>query len=185
MTDLMPTLSNEPGENDVEDQLSQADANEKSKHSEISTAQTFTSAHQYAETNQGKKSVDVPTNSSGSSSTNGRKVFTVVLLFVAYLILFLDRFTIAGVLSNVQKYFDLSDKQCGLMQTIFTCSYSTLAPVFGYLGDRHSRKIIMIGGITLWSMPHFMGSFVQPNVCIFLCKFRKYQINILRLNVFL
>ncbi|XP_026735036.1 protein spinster isoform X4 [Trichoplusia ni] len=34
------------------------------------------------------------------------------------------------------------------------------APIFGYLGDRYSRRIIMAFGVALWSMTTFFGSFI-------------------------
>lgn len=35
------------------------------------------------------------------------------------------------------------------------------APIFGYLGDRHSRRWIMIVGVALWSGTTFCGSFMK------------------------
>lgn len=39
-----------------------------------------------------------------------------------------------GVLDDIQKDFDIDDAYGGLLQTVFVCSYMTLAPLFGYLG---------------------------------------------------
>lgn len=38
------------------------------------------------------------------------------------------------------------------------------APVFGYLGDRFSRKLVMIFGITIWSVTVFVSSYMGPHV---------------------
>lgn len=35
------------------------------------------------------------------------------------------------------------------------------APIFGYLGDRYSRRWIMILGVALWSGTTLLGSFMQ------------------------
>lgn len=35
------------------------------------------------------------------------------------------------------------------------------APIFGYLGDRYSRKAIMAFGITLWGATTLLGSFMN------------------------
>ena len=69
-----------------------------------------------------------------------------------------------GVLPRIQKYFDINDGQSGLLQTVFIISYMLLAPLFGYLGDRYSRKAIIIFGISFWSFATFIGSFVPNNV---------------------
>ena len=47
---------------------------------------------------------------------------------------------IAGILTDIQCALGISDAEGGLLQTAFIVSYMVFAPVFGYLGDRHSRK---------------------------------------------
>lgn len=75
----------------------------------------------------------------------------------------MDRFTIAGVLDEIKKYFDINDATAGLLQTVFICSYMIFAPVFGFLGDRYSRKIIIIFGVIFWSTVTLLSSFVRPH----------------------
>ena len=52
----------------------------------------------------------------------------------------------------------------GLLQTIFIVTYMIFAPLFGYLGDRRSRKILMCIGITFWSVTTLLGSFIPQGV---------------------
>ncbi|CAF4240847.1 unnamed protein product, partial [Rotaria magnacalcarata] len=68
-----------------------------------------------------------------------------------------------GVLEQIQDYFHIGDAEAGLLQTVFVCSYMALAPLFGYLGDRYSRKLMIILGVTLWSMTTVAGSFVPKH----------------------
>ncbi|UYV64685.1 SPNS3 [Cordylochernes scorpioides] len=69
-----------------------------------------------------------------------------------------------GVLPEVKYYYNnLSDSSAGLLQTAFVISYMLTAPLFGYMGDRMSRKMIIIGGIIFWSITTLLGSFVPPN----------------------
>lgn len=67
------------------------------------------------------------------------------------------------MLEDLQKYFKIGDDKTGLLQTVFVLSYMVFAPLFGYLGDRYSRKLIMAGGVFLWSVTTFCGSFMQVN----------------------
>lgn len=53
----------------------------------------------------------------------------------------------------------VTDVYGGLLQTIFIVSYMLLSPVFGYLGDRYTRKYIITIGIILWSLFTLLGSF--------------------------
>lgn len=86
--------------------------------------------------------------------------FTVIVLCFVNLINYMDRFTIAGVLKDIQDDFQIGDDEGGLLQTAFVVFYMVFAPVFGYLGDRWSRKWIMALGVLLWSTTTLLGSFM-------------------------
>ncbi|XP_055797736.1 protein spinster homolog 1 isoform X2 [Salvelinus fontinalis] len=94
---------------------------------------------------------------SGVSSM--RAVFTVTVLCFINLLNYMDRFTVAGVLPDIEQYFGINDGKSGLLQTVFICSYMFLAPIFGYLGDRYNRKIIMSVGIGFWSIVTLASSY--------------------------
>merc|ERR1719219_2819522 len=49
----------------------------------------------------------------------------------------------------------------GLLQTAFVIAYMIFAPLFGYLGDRYSRRAIMATGVFFWSVFTILGSFVS------------------------
>ncbi|KAK5855750.1 hypothetical protein PBY51_007394 [Eleginops maclovinus] len=88
-----------------------------------------------------------------------RALLTVFILCYINLLNYMDRFTVAGVLPDIEQYFQINDEKSGLLQTVFICSYMFLAPVFGYLGDRYNRKYIMSIGILFWSMVTLASSF--------------------------
>ncbi|KAJ0176664.1 hypothetical protein K1T71_007843 [Dendrolimus kikuchii] len=85
---------------------------------------------------------------------------TVGILCFVNLINYMDRFTLAGVLGDVKKEFNIGDDRAGLLQTVFVVAYMVFAPIFGYLGDRYSRRTIMAFGVALWSLTTFCGSFL-------------------------
>ncbi|XP_053550790.1 protein spinster homolog 1 [Bombina bombina] len=87
----------------------------------------------------------------------------VIVLILCYINLlnYMDRFTVAGVLPDIEREFGIRDSSSGLVQTVFVCSYMVLAPVFGYLGDRYNRKYIMCVGISFWSLVT-LGSSYTP-----------------------
>lgn len=53
----------------------------------------------------------------------------------------------------------VSDTQGGLLQTAFIVSYMLLSPLFGYLGDRYTRKYIITFGVLFWAGFTLAGSF--------------------------
>jgi len=79
----------------------------------------------------------------------------IVITFLLYLFIFL------GILSDIQKQFIIGDDKGGLLQTAFVISYMICAPIFGYLGDRYNRKLIMAFGVFLWSLTTFVGSYMN------------------------
>lgn len=83
---------------------------------------------------------------------------SVGILFFINLINYMDRYTVAGVLDDVIKHYGLKNSQGGLLQTVFVVTYMVAAPVFGYLGDRHSRRAIMAAGVFFWSATTLLGS---------------------------
>lgn len=103
-----------------------------------------------------------------SSNTNRasrrhRNNITVAILVFVNLINYMDRLTIAGILDQIQSEFDANNAMMGLLQTAFILSYMVFAPLFGYLGDRYSRRNIMAAGVLLWSFFTLIGSFMSGN----------------------
>ncbi|XP_011522027.1 protein spinster homolog 3 isoform X3 [Homo sapiens] len=88
-------------------------------------------------------------------------VAAAVLCYIN-LLNYMNWFIIAGVLLDIQEVFQISDNHAGLLQTVFVSCLLLSAPVFGYLGDRHSRKATMSFGILLWSGAGLSSSFISP-----------------------
>uniref|UniRef100_A0A8C9X668 SPNS lysolipid transporter 2, sphingosine-1-phosphate n=1 Tax=Sander lucioperca TaxID=283035 RepID=A0A8C9X668_SANLU len=74
---------------------------------------------------------------------------------------YMDRYTVAGVLLDIQRHYGVSDSGIGLLQTVFICSFMVAAPIFGYLGDRFNRKVILSCGIFFWSIVTLSSSFIS------------------------
>nr|CAD7433256.1 unnamed protein product [Timema monikensis] len=68
---------------------------------------------------------------------------------------------ITSILEDIKTHYNIGNDRSGLLQTAFVLSYMVFAPLFGYLGDRYSRKYIMAFGITLWSLTTLLGSFAN------------------------
>ena len=101
-----------------------------------------------------------------------RAYVAIAILFFVNLLNYMDRFTIAGVLTDIQAFYGIDDTGAGFLQTVFICSYMVFAPIFGFLGDRYNRKHIMSAGIALWSAAVLASSFVPAGhtYAFFLCR---------------
>uniref|UniRef100_L7LYG8 Putative spinster n=1 Tax=Rhipicephalus pulchellus TaxID=72859 RepID=L7LYG8_RHIPC len=92
---------------------------------------------------------------------------SVGILFFINLINYMDRYTVAGVLDQVIDHYHLKNSEGGLLQTVFVITYMITAPVFGYLGDRYSRRAIMAAGVFFWSATTLLGSIPPKQFVLF------------------
>jgi len=65
---------------------------------------------------------------------------------------YLDRYVVCQVVEPIRLSFGLTDRQEGQLNTAFMLGYFLTAPVFGYLGDRMTRKWLIAAGIFVWSL---------------------------------
>uniref|UniRef100_A0A8C3FC17 Protein spinster homolog 1 n=1 Tax=Chrysemys picta bellii TaxID=8478 RepID=A0A8C3FC17_CHRPI len=93
-----------------------------------------------------------------------RSVMIVAVLCYINLLNYMDRFTVAGILPDIESFFRIGDSSSGLLQTVFISSYMVLAPIFGYLGDRYHRKRLLCLGIAFWSAVTLGSSFIPKEV---------------------
>ena len=68
---------------------------------------------------------------------------------------YLDRQLLAAVLPALQAELKFSDEQAGSLATAFMLGYFLTAPIFGYLGDRLSRRALIAAGVFEW-LGHFL-----------------------------
>lgn len=88
----------------------------------------------------------------------------IVLLFGISLINYIDRWSVAGILNDLQAPlkdggFELSDTEGGLVTSVFIVSYMICSPIFGFFGDRMPRKELIFLGIVIWAASTLMASF--------------------------
>ncbi|KAL6744532.1 hypothetical protein Aduo_017455 [Ancylostoma duodenale] len=90
-------------------------------------------------------------------------LLNMFILIIINLLNYMDRFTVAGVLTNIQAYFKITDAEGGLLQSVFTLFYMFCSPVCGFLGDRYNRKLIMLVGMLVWIAAVFASTFISSN----------------------
>jgi MFS family permease len=72
---------------------------------------------------------------------------------------YLDRFVLSAVLTPLQKDLAINDEQAGRLVTAFMIGYFVTSPIFGWLGDRGSRKWLIATGILVWSVGTILTGF--------------------------
>src|SRR5439155_18599718 len=74
------------------------------------------------------------------------------ILFAVNVLNFYDRGILAALAEPVRLEFGLSDTQIGFMTTSFTLLYAIAGVPLGRLADRSSRKKLLAGGVSVWSL---------------------------------
>ena len=77
---------------------------------------------------------------------------------------YLDRYVLSAVLTPMQKDLAINDEQAGRLVTAFMIGYFVTSPVFGWLGDRGSRKWLIAAGILVWSVGTVLTGFAATFV---------------------
>ena len=77
---------------------------------------------------------------------------TLLLLIGLNLLNYIDRYILPGEVSLIQREFHSTDQQMGALTTALFVVYMLVAPFTGWLGDRFSRKPLIIFGAVLWSL---------------------------------
>ncbi|MBS1985558.1 MAG: MFS transporter [Bdellovibrionales bacterium] len=85
--------------------------------------------------------------------------WTLFILTGLNLFNYLDRFVLSGVLTPLKEDLQLTDGQLGRIATTFMIGYFATSPLFGYLGDRLSRKWLIALGIFVWSLGTVLSGF--------------------------
>ena len=85
--------------------------------------------------------------------------WTLFILTGLNLFNYLDRYVLSAVALPLQKELGLNDGQAGRIVTTFMIGYFLTSPLFGYLGDRSSRKWLIAGGIFVWSLGTVLTGF--------------------------
>jgi MFS family permease len=80
----------------------------------------------------------------------------VGLLFFVGCLNYLDRVMITTMRTSLMKDIAMTEKQFGMLTTAFLIVYGLLSPFAGYLADRFSRSLVIMGSLFIWSFITWM-----------------------------
>ncbi len=85
--------------------------------------------------------------------SSGYAWYMVVVLTIAYILSFVDRYILGLLIEPIKADLDLTDTQIGyLLGFAFAIFYATMGLPLGYLADRKKRTLIVAAGIFVWSL---------------------------------
>jgi len=84
--------------------------------------------------------------------TIGGKYFALGVLFAMNLLNYIDRYSFFAVGTQIKRDLAIDDKWFGVLGGSFMIVYTLMSPLMGWLGDRYNRRMILAGGVGLWSL---------------------------------
>jgi MFS family permease len=88
-----------------------------------------------------------------NNSAGNRRLLTLSLLSIAFFFSLLDRQILTVLVDPIKRDLTISDTQFGLLQGLaFAVFYIAFAVPVAMLADRWNRKVIIVAGLTLWSL---------------------------------
>jgi MFS family permease len=78
--------------------------------------------------------------------------YALAVLTLVNFLNYIDRQVLPSIAPIMSQDLRLTDTELGAMEAALLLSFTVLAPVFGYLGDRRSRTRLMAGAAVIWSV---------------------------------
>ena len=78
--------------------------------------------------------------------------YALTVLTLVNFLNYIDRQMVPAVATSMQSDLHLSDTELGAMEAALLISFTVLAPLFGWLGDRWSRTKLMASAAVVWSV---------------------------------
>lgn len=97
--------------------------------------------------------------------------YTVILLTLAYIFSFIDRYILGLLIEPIKADLGLSDTQIGLLLGLaFAIFYVSMGIPLGILADRKRRTWIVAAGITIWSLATALSGLARNFAQLFVAR---------------
>lgn len=95
-----------------------------------------------------------------------KKYIMILLLFIGYLIVYIDKTVIGLAMINIEKDLDLTPQHVGYITGIFFLSYSLFQIPAGWLNDRIGYKKVLLLSLIMISGCAFLFGFVGATISL-------------------
>lgn len=97
--------------------------------------------------------------------------FAFILLYIGFMISYVDRSAISLSLSHIAKDFNMGPAELGVVLSIFYLGYTLMQIPGGWLADRFGSKYIIIFSIGLWSLFTVLTGFAWSLTSLLVIRF--------------
>src|SRR5690606_21289831 len=90
-----------------------------------------------------------------------RRWFILAIIFFAVLLNYVDRQILSILKPTLKDEFGFDDRGYAVLVNIFTAGYALMYPVAGLLVDRFGARVVMLAGVTTWSLACIGAAFTR------------------------
>ena len=110
-------------------------------------------------------------NTVDTKPTKGYAAYVLLMLTALYMINYVDRFLVSGLIDPIKNSLDISDTYMGfLVGPAFAFFYTTLAIPIARLADKYSRIKIIVTGTLIWSLFTVLCGFAETPEALLLAR---------------
>jgi MFS family permease len=91
-------------------------------------------------------------------------------MWVAYLLNYTDRQVIFSIFPILKSELKFTDTQLGLTGSIFLWIYALCSPIAGQIGDRFSKRLLVVLSLVLWSGITFLTGWSNSAGMLLICR---------------
>lgn len=95
----------------------------------------------------------------------------VVLFFLGWMAIYLNRTSLTASLTSIQGEFGLSASQLGLINSVFFFAYTFVQIPSGIFGDKIGRKLVLVPGLIIFAMGEFLTGVTYTFWALLLSRF--------------
>ncbi|MDZ4287092.1 MAG: MFS transporter [Prosthecobacter sp.] len=94
------------------------------------------------------------TNHASPASATGQRqaALLVAFMWVAYFLNYADRQAVFAMFPSLKTDLGMTDKQLGFVGAMFLWLYAFGCPIAGQLGDRYSKRVLVVLSLAVWSL---------------------------------
>jgi MFS family permease len=90
----------------------------------------------------------------------------VAFMWFAYFLNYCDRQAIFSMFPSLKLELSMTDQELGLVGAVFLWVYAIGCPISGYLGDRFSKRLLVVLSLIVWSIVTIGTGFVASGVLL-------------------
>lgn len=90
----------------------------------------------------------------------------MAFMWFAYFLNYCDRQAIFSMFPSLKLDLNMTDQELGLVGAVFLWVYAIGCPVSGYLGDRFSKRLLVVLSLVVWSIVTIGTGFVTSGMLI-------------------